>query len=507
MDTFIPILGILCILAAAGGIVASRYKIAKATEAIIVTGRSKKDKSITTTGLDGTSNTVTTTDLSGQKVVIGGGLFVFPFVQQYEKISLTSQSIEVKIQGVPSSDGILLDVEGVAIIKVGGTQEAVRLAAQRFGKNSQEIKSQTIDTMSGALRGIVGKMTVLNIIGDREAFAQEAIAIAQDTLTNQGLALDTFQIRTIADNNDYLVNLGRPEAAEVEKRALIAEQSAIQESQSKEISVQRELALAQRELALEVARIKAETDKANAEAAGAEPLELATQKQLVLEEARKIEEKKALVEEKRLEATVKKKADADRYEVEQRAAGQKNADVLNAEAAGLATIQRAEAKAKEDALVGQGKVALAEADAKSKEANARGNLAVAEADAKAILAKGNAEAGAILAKGSAEAEAMEKRATAFKQYGEAAVLETVLKALPEIAKPFAEAYSGIDNLTIIDNNGASKLGDAMAQNVEQIKAIAKSTLGIDIDDMVKGFGSGATAPTTPQTPVIEGKVE
>lgn len=490
MDIIFLIAVIAVVGFAAVGIVASRYKIAKPTEAIIVTGRSKKDRVVTTTSEDGKSTSLSTTDLSGQKVVIGGGMFVAPFFQQFEKISLKSQSIEVQIASVPSLDGILLDVEAVAIIKVGGTQEAVRLAAQRFGGNLNEIKLQTVETMSGALRGIVGKMTVRDIIGDRDTFAQEAIDIARDTLTNQGLALDTFQIRTISDSQDYLANLGRPEAAEVEKKAKIAEQEAVQLSEQNRIKVATDLAVANRELELKKASIKSETDKAAAEAAAAQPLEVASQQQRILEESRKVEEQRAQVKEKELEATVRKPADAKRYEREQSAEAQKTASILEAQAAQAATVANAEAQAKKDALVGQGQVALADASAKSKEAEARGNLALANAEAEALRAKGKAEADAILAKGNAEAEAMRNRADAFKEYGEAAILETVVNVLPEVAREFAQAYSNIDSISIIDSDGTKKLGTSMASNIAQVGEVVKSTTGLDIMEIVKGFAPG-----------------
>lgn len=499
MDIILPIVGIIIVFGIVASIVASRYKIAKTTEAIIVTGRNKKDRVVTTTGENGLKHSSTHTDLSGQKVVIGGGIFVWPFLQQYEKIQLKSQSIEVKIQSVPSADGILLDVEGVAIIKIGGTQEAVRLAAQRFGGNLEEIKLQTVETMSGALRGIVGKMRVLDIIGDREAFAQEAIQIAQDTLSNQGLALDTFQIRTIADDNSYLINLGRPEAAQVEKLAKIAEAEAIREAEEKTISVQQNIAEATRVLDLKKAEIKSITDKSNAEAEAAYKLEDSNQKQLLLIEMQKIREQQAIVKEKELEATVRKVADADRYEAEQRAEAIKTAAILNAESEKIKTVTQAEAKAQQDALTGQGRISLADADASSKEAEARGLLALANAEAAATRAKGQAEADAILAKGEAEAEAMQKRADAYANYGQAAILETVIKSLPSIAQPFADAYAGISNLSIVDSNGngSSKLASALASNIAQVKEVIKVTTGFDLDNAVEAFsGSPDTKDIT-----------
>lgn len=491
LDSILPIVGIVIVLGAVIGIVASRYKIADPTEALIITGRSKKALAVTTAGEDGASHVTHQTDLSGQRVIIGGGGIVLPLVQQYQKISLQSQSIEIKISSVPSSDGILLDVEAVAIIKVGGTEESVRLAAQRFGGDLDEIKLQTVETMSGALRGIVGKMTVQSIIGDRERFAQEAVAIAQETLTNQGLALDTFQIRTISDNNDYLVNLGRPEAASVLKRAKISEQTAFQESEEKRIEAEKEVAVAQRLLSLQEASIKAETDKALAEAGAAQPLEVAQQQQKILEQARKVEQQKAQVKEEELVATVRKPADAKRYETEQDADAERYRTEQAAEASKKSAELNAEAKAKQDEFHGQGQVSLAEAEAQSREKEARANLALAKADAESITLRGDAEASAIRAKGEAEAEAMEKRADAFSKYGQAAILETVVSILPEIAKPFADAYSGIDNMSIIDNNGASKLGKSMSDNMAQVQDIVKATTGIDFNSILREFAPGA----------------
>lgn len=497
MDLFslIPILGIVVAIAIAIGIFASRYKIADATEAIIITGKSGAEK------LD--DKGVMTADLSGQKVVIGGGVFIWPFVQNAHRISLKSQTIGISINSVPSLDGILLDVSGVAVIKVDGTQSAVRQAAQRFGGDLDQIRQQTEETLAGSLRSIVGQMTVEQIIRDRDGFAQRAIDTAIDTLQNQGLKLDTFQIQKIEDKDDYLLNLGRPQAAAVEKNAIIAEENAKEESEKKKLAVKESIAIATRELDLRTAAIQAETDKAKAEAAAASPLEVAEQEQRILEQRELVEAKKAQVKERTLEVEVRRPADAERYRVEQDAEAKKTSRTLAADASRQEQIKIAEAQKEADKLRGEGQIALALAQAQSDEANARGRLALATAEADAIRLKGEAEAAAIQAKAIAEAEGMEKKAEAFKQYGEAAILETIVQVMPEIARELAAPMSNIDSLTVIDSQGANKLTQGVTDNMSAIPAIIESLTGKSFGDLLGSFGGASKS--APSTDVVEGK--
>lgn len=485
----VGILGIVVALAIAIGLFASRYKIASATEAIIVTGRSGKEK----VGADGEM----TADLSGQKVVIGGGVFIWPFVQNEHRISLKSQTITISIASVPSRDGILLDVDGVAVIKVDGTQTAVRQAAQRFGGDLDQIRQQTQETLAGALRAIVGQMTVEEIIRNREAFAQSAVESAIETLQNQGLKLDTFQIQKIEDHDDYLVNLGRPQAAAVKRDAEIAEARATEESQKKTIAVAESLAVAQRELSLRKASIKAETDKADAQAASAKPLEDAAQRQLILEQDEVVEAKKAQVKERTLDTEIRRPADAERYRIEQDAEARKASTIANADASRQDKIAQAQAALESDKLRGNGQVALAEAQAKSDEAEARGRLALATAEAQAVELKGAAEAEAIRAKALAEAEGMEKKAEAFNKYGEAAILSDIVSIMPQIAREMAAPMANIKDLTVIDSNGANKLTQGVADNMAALPAIIQSLTGKDVHSLLTSFaGKGLAGPSS-----------
>lgn len=479
------IVGIVVTIVVVIALFVSRYKVADTTEAIIVTGR------------EGKTNEANTSNLSGQKVVIGGGVFVWPFLQKDSRISLKSQTINISIASVPSRDGILLDVDGVAVIKVDGTITAVRQASQRFGNDVDQIRQQTQETLAGSLRAIVGQMTVEEIIRDRDGFAQRAIDAAIDTLQNQDLKLDTFQIQKVEDGGDYLSNLGRPQAAAVRKIADIAEAEATEESEKKKIAVAENIAIANRELDIRRASIKGETDKARAIAAAAEPLEVAEQEQQILIQKEIVEAKRAQVKERTLEVEVKRPADAERYRVEQDAEARKTATIAGADAKRQERIAQAQAQAEADALMGQGQLALAEAKAKSDEAEARGKLALANTQAEAIRLTGEAEGQAILAKALAEAEGMEKKAEAFKNYGEAAIIETIVNVLPSIARELAAPMSNIDNLTVIDSNGANKLTQGITDNMAALPSVIQSLGGLDLGALLSKFsGDGiSNAPT------------
>ena len=187
--------------------VLSRIKVAGPNEAFIVTGR----KGRATESAEG----VVSTDLSGQKVVMGASVFVMPVVQKLQVLDLSSRRIHVEIQGAVSKQGIRANLQGVAIVKVGGTEDAIRAAAQRFLHQQAEIEEFTREVLAGALRSIVGRLTIEEIIRDRTAFASAVAEEAEHSMTNQGLVLDTFQLQDILAEGTYLQDLGRPEAARV----------------------------------------------------------------------------------------------------------------------------------------------------------------------------------------------------------------------------------------------------------------------------------------------------
>ena len=215
--------GIILLIALVIWLVASRYRVARPNEAYIITGQKGKAVTNPETGL-------VSTDLSGQKVIMGGGVFVIPLIQRLHVLDLSSRRIMVQIRNAVSGQGIKLNLDGVAIVKVGGNEDSIRAAAQRFLMQQEEIETFTQETLAGALRSIVGGLSVEQIIRDRAAFAQRVADESEASLTGQGLVLDTFQIQDITDDGTYLSDLGRPESAKVGQIDEIAEAEARREA-------------------------------------------------------------------------------------------------------------------------------------------------------------------------------------------------------------------------------------------------------------------------------------
>lgn len=478
---WVPVAGIVVLLVLLVLLVTSRYKVAGPNQAFIVTGRKGKAVINPETG-------ELTTDLSGQKVVLGGGVFVVPFVQKLATMDLSSRRISVQIRGAVSGQGIKLNLDGVAIVKVGGNADQIRLGAQRFLSQQADIETFTQEVLAGALRSIVGGLTVEQIIRDRAAFAQRVADESESSLTGQGLILDAFQIQDVTDDGSYLADLGRPEAARASQAARIAEANARQAAEQAQIAAEQEIAVSQRTLALKQAEIKAETDAAAAQAAASGPLAQAERDQAILAEQEKVAVQQAALTERQLETQVRKPADAERYRVEQEAEARRTAEIAAADARKAATIAAAQAKAEETKLSGEAekgrRAALAEAEAIEgiKRGEAEKGRRLAEADA--TRAEGEAQAAATLAIGQAEAEAMDKRAEAFANYNDAAVLQMLIEVLPQVAKEVAAPIAAIDQLTVLSTDGAGALPKQVTENVAQTLQMLKTSTGLDLEGLI-----------------------
>lgn len=476
----------------------SRIKVAGPNEAFIITGRKGRSVTNSETG-------IVSTDMSGQKVIMGSSVFVLPFVQKLSSLDLSSRRLNVAIRGAVSATGIKVDLEGVAIVKIAGTEDAIRAAGQRFrDAPSGTIESSTQETLAGSLRSIVGRLTVEEIIKDRAAFASAVAEEAETSLTNQGLQLDTFQLQDIQAEGSYLADLGRPEAARVEKEASIAEARARQAAEQENLLAEEAIAVAHRAYALKQAEIQAETDAAQAQANAAGPIAAAARDQEVLEAQEKVAQRQAALKERQLDTEVRKPADAARYRVEAEAEAAKNAAIMKADADRQATIAAAQAGAEQQRLMGEGersrRAALAEADAiegiKTGEAERSRRSAIAEA----IRLEGEAEASAIAAKGNAEAEAIDAKAKAFADFSQAAVLDLVVKVLPQVVREAAAPLGNIDKLTVISTDGAGDLTRTVARTVEQGLQIGSDLTGTDLRGLIAGLTGGAAPPPNSSRP-------
>ncbi|WP_416147326.1 SPFH domain-containing protein [Salipaludibacillus sp. HK11] len=488
------------------GVYFTRYQTSGPNEALIVTG----------SYLGKGKNISEDSDGKKMKIIRGGGAFVVPVFQQYAKFSLSNYSLDVRTSGAYTEQGVPVSVDGVAIIKVGSTMEEIATAAEQYlGKPTSEFEQEVQDVLKGHLRSILGSMSVEDINNNRERFNQEVQSVASRDFNKMGLEIKSFTLQEVTDNEGYLDSLGKPRIAEVKRNAAVAEAErkkearienarAEQEAKAQELVRDTEIANSEKEKQLKIAQYTREQDQARAEADQAYDLQTAKSKQHVTQEEMQVqiierdkqielEEREIIRREKQYDAEVRKKADADRYEQEQRAEATKVTQMRAAEASQYQI--EAEAKANADAERFRG------------EAEATVTFKKGEAEANVSLKKGEAEATVIFKKGEAEAEAKKKLADAYSYYGEAAKLSMMLDMLPAYAREIAAPLSAIDKVTVVDTGGSGKDGgqgggagkmsgyvtDLMATLPENLKAAS----GLDINELLENFsGKGNNANTS-----------
>lgn len=457
----------------------ARYKTVGADEAMIVTG-----------SFLGSKNVLSDETGRKMKIVRGGGAFILPIFQQANFLSLLSHKLDVSTPEVYTEQGVPVMADGVAIIKVGGSIDDIATAAEQFmGKSDDALKQEAQEVLEGYLRAILGSMTVEEIYKNRERFAQEVQAVAAKDLKKMGLSVVSFTIKDVRDKNGYLQALGIPQIAAVKRDAMISQAEADKEARIKQAQAEQEarkaellkethIAESEKEKELKIAAFKQEQDKARASADQAYKLQEAVAKQQVTEEEMKIEivrkqkeieleEKEILRRERQYDAEVKKKADADRYAVEQAAEAEKAKKIREADALKYRIEAEAKAQAEQKRLEG---------------------LAIAEAE----KARGTAEAEVTRLKLEAEAEGKEKLAQAFEKFGQAAVLDIIAKMLPELAEKIAEPMKAIDKVTIVDagggqGDGVNRLSGNVTKLMAQLPEMVKDVSGVDMNRIIAGF--------------------
>jgi flotillin len=430
--------------------IGSRYKVAGANEALVVSGQ--RDKSP-----DGRRNL---------KVVRGGGVVVLPLIHKVGKLKLTARQINVQLADAVTRQGIKVAVQGVATFKIGADDESIRNAAERFLESQdQEVDSIVKNVLEGSLRSIVGTLTVEELNLDRMKFQQAVQDAAKGDLATSGLQIDSFTIQAIRDESGYMELIGQQETARRERDARMAKAAADQEAAVREAEAEQVKINAQRDVALRRAETETQTAAAEARAAQAGPLAEAEATQEVTRKQTELAQLEAARTEQELVATTVRPAEAEAEAQIRRAEGDK-----------MARIAAAQADAERVKLAG--------------EAQARVVEVTAEATAKQTTLEGNAEAGIVLSKGEAEAKALALRAEAYRQFNEAAIIQTVLSMLPEIVRAAAEPMSHIDQLTVLSNEGASDLVKNVSRTVTEASTTVKGLTGIDIPDLLnKALGS------------------
>src|SRR5579859_474196 len=456
---------------------ASRYTKVGPNQVLVISGRKRR-----MADPDGTLRDV------GFRIVKGGGVFVYPVIEKVDILSLELLTIDVQTPEVYTSKGVPVLVDGVAQIKVKGDDVSIATAAEQFlSKGTDEIKNIATQTLEGHLRAILGTMTVEDIYQNRDAFASKVQEVAAGDMANMGLGIVSFTIRDIRDGQGYLEALGKPRIAQVKRDAVIAQAEADRDSmirsaqatqagQEAKFLADTKIAEAQRDYQSNVAQYQAAVNQKKAEADLAYDLQKFKTGQLVkaeevqvniVEKQKQIElqQQEILRRQRELEATVQKPADAERYRVETLANAKKFQ--LETEANGAASATKATGFASADVQKASG---IAEAEANK--------------------ARGLAEAAVIEAQGKATAEAMRVKAESFKQYNEAAVIEMIIRVLPEVAGKVSEPLSKMERMVIINSGngpggGASKLTGDVTQIISQLPPILESLTGVKFETLMQ----------------------
>ncbi|HEY2332627.1 MAG TPA: SPFH domain-containing protein, partial [Acidimicrobiales bacterium] len=394
--------------------------------------------------------------------------------------------------------GIPLGLKGVVIFKVGDDFTSIANAARRFLDQQAEVDKRVHNVFAGHLRAIVGNMTVEEMIRDREKLTSLTRESSGTEMEKLGLIVDSLQIQEIDDPTGYIENLGRPHAAAVASQARIAQAHADREATEQEQQAEALKAAARRESQIKQSGFQAEIDRAAAIARQAGPLSEATANQQVVVEQTKVAELEADREEQRLQATVRKPADAQAYQQTTLARAERDARIAGAEA----HAQEVELQAKANASrVKQEAGAEAEHVRLESAARSESLRLVGQAEADAIAAKGSSEAGASRAKGMAEADAIKARAVALAENQEAVIGQQLAEQWPAIVEAAAKPFGAVDQMIVL--NGAQGLSEVLAQALSQGVAglhMARSLLSNTGNGNGTGNGTAETDAHEAATP-------
>ena len=437
----------------------------------------------------------------GPRVIKGHGTIIFPMVESCRELSLELMSFDVAPQqDLYTKQGVAVTVEAVAQIKVRSDQESILTAAeQSLTKTPPQREGLIRLVMEGHLRGIIGQLTVEQIVKEPEMVADRMRGTCADDMSKMGLEVVSFTIKEVRDKNEYILNMGRPDVVRMRRDADIAAAEAERDTAIRRANATREAAVAK--AAADQERVLAETQSLAKQAAAQRDLDISkaqfaeqsrkqqasadkayelqtniTQQQVVAEQVKvqqiekeqqiKVQEAEILRHEKELIATVLKEAEVNRQRVEVLAAAEKARLTMEA-----------------------------------------------EGRASAIRTQGEAEASIIFQKGEAEAKAMNVKAEAYQEWSQAAVVDRLISNLPDVVRAMSEPLSKVDRITVVstggDAAGTNKITGDMAKIAAQVPALFEALSGMDLRELMsnitsmrpRGNGNGAAAAG----PIVEGK--
>jgi flotillin len=432
----------------------------------------------------------------GTRVIQGHGTVIFPMVENCKGLSLELMSFDVAPQqDLYTKQGVAVTVEAVAQIKVKSDKESILTAAEQFlTKTDQERESLIRLVMEGHLRGIIGQLTVEEIVKQPEMVGDRMRGTCADDMNKMGLEVISFTIKEVRDKNEYITNMGKPDVARIKRDADVATAEAERDTAIKRAMATREAAVA-----------KAQADQ---ERVLAETLSQAKQ----AESQRDLEVKKAQY----LEVSKRQQAQADKaYDIQSNVMQQQviteSVRVQQVEKEGQAKVQDAEISRREKELIAT-VLKGAEIERQRIETLAAAEkqrlIAEAEGHASAIRAQGEAEAEIIFKKGEAEAKAMNVKAEAYQEYNQAAVLDKLITGLPEIVRALAAPLANVDKITIVstgngDAAGMNKITGDITKMAAQVPALFETLSGMPLSELLgKVRAIGDKTPKLPDKPTL-----
>lgn len=432
--------------------------------------------------------------LGKKRILIGKAGWRVLFFERVDKLSLRVMQVDVKTsEAVPTNEFINVTVDGVANIKISSDPILLQRASESLlNLRQNELVTLVTQVLEGNMREIVGSVGLKEMVQDRQGVAKKITENVVPDMEKLGIEVVNFNIQNFKDGAGTIENMGIDNVEQIRKNAQIAKANAQrdisiasanaqQEANAVRVEAEKKIAEQNAALAVQQADMKVKSETKRAEADAAYSIQQESQRKTIevtranadiarKEKEAELAEKEIALKERQLDAEIRKKADALKYQMEREAEAELIKQQKEAEAEKYRAIQAAEAK---------------------------------KAEAEAFRYMMEQEAAGIRAKGLAEAEAIEKKAEAQKKMGEASVLEMYLNALPEVVKNAAAPLAQTDKIVMYGDGNSTKVVKDVMSSANQIMEGMKESTGIDLAALLSGMVGGKLAGTQAQAPAPE----
>ena len=422
--------------------------------------------------------------LGKKRILIGKAGWRVPFLERVDKISLQVMTVDVKTsEAVPTNEFINVMVDGVANVKVSSDPTLLQRAAESLlGMKQPQLIAMVTQVLEGNMREIVGSVGLKEMVQDRQGVAKKITENVVPDMQKLGIEVVNFNIQNFRDNAGTIENMGIDNVEQIRKNAQIAKANAQrdiaiataqaqQEANAVKVDADKKIAEQNAELSVQQAEMQVRADTKKAEADAAYSIQQESQRKTIeitranadiarREKETELAEREIAIKERKLDAEIKKAADARKYQAEREAEAELVRRQREAEAQKYEALQQAEARK-------------------------------AEADAARYAMEQEAEG--IRAKGVAEAEAIEKKAEAQKRMGEASIIEMYLAALPEVVKNAAQPLTQTDKIVMYGDGNATKMVRDVMNSSNQVLEGLKESTGIDLAGLLAGYAGGRIA--------------